>query len=105
MLCSVFPLQTYSKIHAYTFSPYNMHRPLIKFTSAHSTGLVVSCSYYVCHMFLAVVGDKEQSNQTVNVRTRDNQVHGEYPVDDLVSRLHSLSTSRVLDDSKEFAKE
>ena len=52
----------------------------------------------------AVVGEKEQSNNTVNVRTRDNSVHGEYSLDDLVSRLLRLKKSRVNSDSEEFPK-
>ncbi len=52
----------------------------------------------------AVVGEKEQGNSTVNVRTRDNHVHGELQVDDLISRLMRLKKSRVNDDLKEFPK-
>lgn len=52
-----------------------------------------------------VVGEKEQTNKTVNVRTRDNVVHGEFSLEDLVARLHRLKKSRANDDSKEFPKE
>lgn len=34
--------------------------------------------------YILVVGDKEKSNGTVNVRTRDNVVHGEKKVDDFI---------------------
>ena len=51
-----------------------------------------------------VVGEREQTNSTVNVRTRDNQVHGEYPLDDLIGRLHRLNKSRALKDTEEFSK-
>ena len=42
---------------------------------------------------------------TVNVRTHDNQVHGEFSFEDLLERLHGLNKSRVLNDSKELSKE
>lgn len=51
-----------------------------------------------------MVGEKEETNKTVNVRTRDNQVHGEHLLDELVVRLHQLKKSRANDDSKEFSK-
>lgn len=41
--------------------------------------------------FILVVGEKERSSETVNVRTRDNKVHGEVSVDDLVAKLRRLS--------------
>ena len=37
--------------------------------------------------YILVVGDKEQENKTVNVRTRDNVVHGEKKVDVLIKEL------------------
>lgn len=37
--------------------------------------------------YILVVGDKEQSNGTVNVRTRDNVVHGEKRADILLNEL------------------
>lgn len=64
----------------------------------------ITCTI-LSHPSHAVVGEKEQANKTVNVRTRDNQVHGEHPVEDLVLTLHRLNKSRVLDDTKEFSKE
>ncbi|XP_035905621.1 threonine--tRNA ligase 1, cytoplasmic isoform X1 [Anopheles stephensi] len=40
--------------------------------------------------FILVVGEKERSSETVNVRTRDNKVHGEVTVNDLVAKLSKL---------------
>lgn len=40
--------------------------------------------------FILVVGEKERSSGTVNVRTRDNKVHGEVSVDDLVVKLQKI---------------
>lgn len=37
--------------------------------------------------YILVVGDKEAENKTVNVRTRDNVVHGEKKVDSLIKEL------------------
>ncbi len=37
--------------------------------------------------YILVVGDKEEQNKTVNVRTRDNVVHGEKKVDILLTEL------------------
>uniref|UniRef100_H2YMU7 threonine--tRNA ligase n=1 Tax=Ciona savignyi TaxID=51511 RepID=H2YMU7_CIOSA len=40
--------------------------------------------------FILVVGEKEEMNGTVNIRTRDNKVHGELKVDAVISRLLHL---------------
>lgn len=37
-----------------------------------------------------MVGEKEKSSQTVNVRTRDNIVHGEVSVDGLIEKFKTL---------------
>jgi len=37
--------------------------------------------------YILVVGDKEQENSTINVRTRDNVVHGEKQVGEFISQL------------------
>lgn len=36
------------------------------------------------------MGEKEKSSNTVNVRTRDNVVHGEVSVDGLIEKLTKL---------------
>ncbi|KAF2904716.1 hypothetical protein ILUMI_01453 [Ignelater luminosus] len=40
--------------------------------------------------FILVVGEKERSSQTVNVRTRDNVVHGELSIPDLIQKFNAL---------------
>lgn len=40
--------------------------------------------------FILVVGEKEEENGTVNVRTRDNKVHGERTVEKLIEELQEL---------------
>lgn len=46
--------------------------------------------------FISVVGEKEATNKTVNVRTRDNKVHGELTIDALLVKFNRLKTERVL---------
>ncbi|XP_044746278.1 threonine--tRNA ligase 1, cytoplasmic isoform X2 [Coccinella septempunctata] len=40
--------------------------------------------------YILVVGEKERSNGTVNVRTRSNEVHGEATIPDLIAKLKKL---------------
>ena len=44
----------------------------------------------------SVVGEKEKLNTTVNVRTRDNKVHGEQSVDSVVEKFKELAQRRLL---------
>ena len=54
-------------------------------------------------MKYAVVGEKEMTNKTVNVRTRDNVVHGEKTVQQLIDHMTKLKAQRAInDDSSEF---
>lgn len=50
----------------------------------------------------AVVGEKEKTSNTVNVRTRDNKVHGERSVDECVQRLKELRSCRSRNAEEEF---
>lgn len=50
----------------------------------------------------AVVGEKEKSSDTVNVRTRDNKVHGERSLTDCMERLRQLKASRTRNAEEEF---
>jgi len=45
--------------------------------------------------FILVVGEKEQQNGTVNVRTRDNKVHGEVSITEMIRRFGILARDRV----------
>ncbi|XP_042216054.1 threonine--tRNA ligase 1, cytoplasmic-like isoform X2 [Homarus americanus] len=45
--------------------------------------------------FILVVGEKEKTNNTLNVRTRDNKVHGEHSVADVIQKLTTLRVNRV----------
>ncbi|CAI8006495.1 Threonine--tRNA ligase 1, cytoplasmic [Geodia barretti] len=53
--------------------------------------------------YILVVGEKEMTNKTVNVRTRDNVVHGEKTVQQLIDHMTKLKAQRAInDDSSEF---
>ena len=45
--------------------------------------------------FIFVVGEKEKLGGTVNVRTRDNKVHGEHKVEVVIEKLSALKSNRV----------
>ncbi|XP_055386154.1 threonine--tRNA ligase 1, cytoplasmic isoform X2 [Condylostylus longicornis] len=46
--------------------------------------------------FILVVGEKERSSNTVNVRTRDNKVHGEISLDNLVTKLNNIRDEYII---------
>ncbi|XP_029019500.1 threonine--tRNA ligase 1, cytoplasmic [Betta splendens] len=52
--------------------------------------------------FILVVGEKEKTSNTVNVRTRDNKVHGERTVEECMERLKQLKASRSRNAEEEF---
>uniref|UniRef100_A0A672I7R0 threonine--tRNA ligase n=1 Tax=Salarias fasciatus TaxID=181472 RepID=A0A672I7R0_SALFA len=52
--------------------------------------------------FILVVGEKEKTSNTVNVRTRDNKVHGERSVEECIERLKQLKTSKSRSAEEEF---
>lgn len=49
--------------------------------------------------FILVVGEKEQTNNTVNVRTRDNVVHGELSLEGIIKKFDSLMKNRKADNT------
>ncbi|CAG0904674.1 unnamed protein product [Darwinula stevensoni] len=52
--------------------------------------------------FILVVGEKEKSSGTVNVRTRDNKVHGERSIADVVARFRHLQQTKIQNSEEEF---
>ncbi|XP_061567016.1 threonine--tRNA ligase 1, cytoplasmic [Cololabis saira] len=52
--------------------------------------------------FILVVGEKERMTNGVNVRTRDNKVHGELSVSEVMARLTLLKQSRCQHAEEEF---
>lgn len=51
---------------------------------------------------VSVVGEKEKNANTVNVRTRDNNVHGEFSVEEAIQRLQKLKISKTNNSETEF---
>ena len=49
-----------------------------------------------------MVGEKERTSDTVNVRTRDNKVHGERSVKECIERLRQLKELRSRNAEEEF---
>ena len=49
------------------------------------------------------MGEKERTNDTVNVRTRDNKVHGEYSIEDVIKKFQELAQTRIIN-SEDWAK-
>jgi threonyl-tRNA synthetase len=47
--------------------------------------------------FILVVGAQEMADGTVNVRTRDNAVHGTKSVDDLITEFKRLDAEKSPD--------
>ena len=56
---------------------------------------------FVCFHF-AVVGEKERENKTVNVRTRDNHVHGERSIDAVIERFTHLNQTKMIKSEDSF---
>ncbi|XP_025247682.1 probable threonine--tRNA ligase 2, cytoplasmic isoform X2 [Theropithecus gelada] len=52
--------------------------------------------------FILVVGEKEKINNAVNVRTRDNKIHGEILVTSAIDKLKNLKKSRTLVAEEDF---
>ena len=52
--------------------------------------------------FGLVVGEKEKTSGTVNIRTRDNKVHGERTISETIERLQQLKHSRSKQAEEEF---
>lgn len=51
---------------------------------------------------ISVVGEKELASETVNIRTRDNVVHGEFSVREVAERFQKLKDTRVLNSEDSF---
>lgn len=53
----------------------------------------------------SVVGEKEQTNMTANVRTRDTHVHGEHSIGDIITKFTDLCSSRCRNAEEMFSGE
>lgn len=49
-----------------------------------------------------VVGEKEKAAGTVNVRTRDNKVHGEIGVDELIQKFQTFKETKARNCEENF---
>ena len=54
-------------------------------------------------IYFSVVGERERSSNTVNVRTRDNVVHGEFPVSEVIEKFKVLKQQRLPDSANVFS--
>lgn len=52
--------------------------------------------------FILVVGEREKTSGTANVRTRDNKVHGEFSIADIASRFDRLQKEKSNDSENDF---
>ena len=52
--------------------------------------------------FILVVGDKESANNTVNVRTRDNKIHGEISITDLIEKFKNFKLEKTINAEEIF---
>jgi threonyl-tRNA synthetase len=52
--------------------------------------------------FILVTGQREMESETVNVRTRDNKVHGEFKLSELIRRFKYLADSHALNAEEDF---
>lgn len=58
--------------------------------------------FLLSSLFVKVVGEKEKTSNTVNVRTRDNKIHGERTVEECIERLKQLKSTRSQNAEEEF---
>lgn len=49
-----------------------------------------------------MVGEQERTNGTVNVRTQDNQIHGEVSMADLIQKFKHLQDNHILKSEESF---
>lgn len=54
-------------------------------------------------LIFVVVGQQEQANGTINIRTRDNKQHGEFSIDEVIRRFRELAETRTNHAEDEFA--
>lgn len=52
--------------------------------------------------FILVIGEKEKERNSVNVRTRDNKVHGEVSLDELIRRFKEMEESKTNQAEEQF---
>lgn len=51
-----------------------------------------------------MVGEREKNSGTVNVRTRDNKVHGEMSIQGLIDHFTTLTKNKTLSEDSQLLK-
>lgn len=54
--------------------------------------------------YMTVVGEREKSSGTVNVRTRDNKVHGEMSIEALIEHFNTLVKDKTISEDCKVLK-
>ncbi|CAH0724201.1 unnamed protein product, partial [Brenthis ino] len=54
--------------------------------------------------YILVVGEREKNSNTVNVRTRDNKVHGEMSIEALIEHFNTLVKDKTISDDCQLFK-
>ncbi|MES2123037.1 MAG: threonine--tRNA ligase [Chlamydiota bacterium] len=71
--------------------------------SSESVNKKIRNAQLMQYNYMLTVGDKEMENRTINLRTRDNVVHGELALADFIDAIQKESAERSL--TSPFAKE
>ncbi len=71
--------------------------------TAESVSKKIRNAQLMQYNYMLTIGDKELENRTINLRTRDNVVHGELQLTNLISALEKENSSKSL--TSYFAKE
>lgn len=85
-------------IYIYILPPSSLSSALLK--KGGGNAYWSELNTYLC--FLSVVGEKEKNGKLVNVRTRDNKVHGEKSIDDVIVQFKSLAKTRIINSEDDF---
>ncbi|MBS0620347.1 MAG: threonine--tRNA ligase [Verrucomicrobia bacterium] len=67
--------------------------------SSESMGKKIRNAQLMQYNYMLTVGDKELENRTLNLRTRDNVVHGEISLGEFLQAIEKENTSRSLNSS------
>ena len=81
--------------HEYAWSTLLRH--VLRDTTARTLNKMVREAQLAQYNYILVVGAQEAENGTVNVRTRDNAVHGTKSVDDLIAEFKRLDAEKSPD--------
>jgi len=63
---------------------------------------VILIYFMTLNFFTLVVGEKELAANSVNIRTRDNVVHGEFTVAQVLEKFTNLKEARTVNSEDTF---